>query len=441
MRFIFSAPFRTQINLDSISAVDSLDMITDILTETNKYLMNNFTEGIVLSSPWCSDSNSCLQYSSLSEDNLPLTAKPLIKMNITGLARSFEYYDISEDYDSGLSLINESYVEFYDNTIAVLLVDITFKNIINKNAFISSLDQWSTKYCSALINSIKLYEKKIQEKLIELDLSYKTKHFVPNGSFKVFFDRNQTFTNINDEMLWVTRICLEVKPNSNLDIFFNWTANPDLLEKKVKLLSSSATFCVGNSLTFGKLNASEESALKVSLSLSLYFYVLHSTLNKNLRTIFLDISNSKKVSNSVITNINRITSHIEFIENEFSDVIMGLQGLRCKITNILLDTWNYSELIRSVQKKKNAVEKNINFILQEKNNKYRRIVESILAGIGGISILDFSLNLFLFSSKKIVSNDSIPGLIDATNYLSVDGTIYMILLFLFFVFFLIMKKR
>lgn len=442
MRFIFSAPFRTHINLDSVSAVDSFELITNILTEACESLANELPKEIVLSSQWRSDLNSSLHYSSLSEDNLPLTARPLIKMEITEFLRSYEHKNISEMFEQ--EIINESYVEFYDNTIAVLFVDISFKNIINQNTFLDYLDKWSTKYCSGLVRTIKTFEKKIQNKLTKLDLDYEIKNFVPNGRFKVFFDRNlidPAQVSLSDEMLWVTRICLEVECTSDLDIFSSWTENADLLESKIKLSSSSATFCVGNSLIFGKLAASEYSALKVSLSISTYFYVLYNVLNKNLRIMFLDISNSKKVSNSIITNINRTTSHIEFIENEFADVIMGLQGLRSKITNILLSTWNYLELIESVSKKKNGVEKNINFILQEKNSKYRRIVESILAGIGGISILDFALNLFTFSSKKIISNDSIPGLIDATKYLSIDGTIYAILLFLLVVFYLIMKKR
>lgn len=441
MRFIFSAPFRTNINLKTVNAVDSSDLIYDVLYQAKQDIEGNVPETLSWDIPWNKSNNGELQYAALTEDSLPLSATPILKLNISNyqcanaLIANFAFESLT---------INSCFVEYYDNTIAILTIDMVFNGIKNTKLFLENVDKWSTAYCSSVIKYIKPFETSMLFAIAKYDGLNKKQIFLKAGNFTVFFDRNSLENNAyidREEMLWVTRLLLQEQTHIDIELLKTWTQQAELDSMKQQIGSACVAFCTGNSVVFNTMDNAEDRALKVSLSISMYFYVLYDLLNKNLRLMFLNISRTKKVPTFIITNVNQTRSHIEFIENEFSDVLMGLQGVRSRFCKILLDTWNYPDLVGAVQKKKESVGKTVAFILEEKSSRYRRIIESILATVGGIAILDFSLSLFTFASNAKISKDSIPGLIDSTKYLSVDGTLYTIVLFLCLVFFFIIKKR
>ncbi|QJX02077.1 hypothetical protein HML84_07760 [Alcanivorax sp. IO_7] len=64
-----------------------------------------------------------------------------------------------------------------------------------------------------------------------------------------------------------------------------------------------------------------------SLSVASYFYVIHAVINGNLRSLFLDVANETKKDWS-FERVNQIRNYVEYVQNELSDVMMGLQGLR-----------------------------------------------------------------------------------------------------------------
>lgn len=446
MRFIFSAPFRTNINLNSLRAVDSSDLITETIETAVRVVNKNLSAGFLWETPWSRLDDSELHYSELTEDRLPPSATPLLRLVIPGdvILSIQAQKNTSEHFKE--TEIRHCAIDYYDNTVGILCVDMTFKEIVDCEKFFALIDKWSTTFCSSIIKHIKPIEENIRTVLTSGNDVLKNSYFICPGKFNVFFDRNAINKENNasverEEMLWVTRILISTSEEQDYDVLKTWTQAPNLLEIKAKIGNVSAAFCVGNSVVFGEPSKMEEYALKTSLSVSTYFYVLYDVLNQNLRLIFLKVSTTKKVETSVVSNVNRTRGHIEFIENEFSDVLMGLQGLRNDICRLLLKTWRYSELVNAVERKKNSVEKVIDFIIKEKQNRYGRIIESILVAIGGVAILDFSLNLFSFSSDPELGEDSIPGLIDAAKYLSVDATLYIMIVFLLFVLLLVMKKR
>lgn len=444
MRFVFSAPFRTNINLSSIEAVDASELIANIIKIAIRNTKSNLGKGFSWKTPWVKTCNGELHYSELAEDYLPLSATPLLQLVISDnemlsdLASSVKIMSVEE------VLFKSCTVDYYDNTVGILNVDIVFN--VNKydQHFFSLIDKWSTKYCSLIIKIIKSFEIDMLSSLLVAGRKNESNSFINPGDFYVFFDRNnlepKSLAKI-EEMLWVTRILIKDSGSQCCEILNNWTQQSSLSQRKKNIGNVDVAFCIGNSVIFGSLSNLEESALKASLSISTYFYVIYSIMNKNLRSIYLDLSKGQKVKISLISKASRIRTHIEFIENEFSDVLMGLQGLRSEISRLLLSTWNYSELVKAVQSKKNSVAKVVDSKLQEKQSRYARIIEAILAAIGGVAVLDFSLNLFSFSNNNKIDSNAIPGLVYSTKFFSVDAAIYCILLFLFIVFFSVIKKR
>lgn len=445
MRFIFSAPFRTNINLSSLEAVDESQKLALAIDDAIKFTLSKSTNLFSYEIPLADTKKGELHFSELSEDCLPLSATPLFRLFID----EHELFSPSENiYNSFFGehdfKVNKCSIDYYDNTIGILYIDLSFLNIRHEHNILSEIDKCSTKYCSSIIKLIKPIENQILSKLT--NTSNKDSLFIKNGQFHVFFDRNNIDNQDpekSEDMLWVTRFFFTPEDPDFLTMnsLHKWTQQSELIKREKSFGKSKISFCVGNSVIFGSLGKAEFSALKSSLSLSTYFYVLYSILNKNLGIIFLNISKSHKTSTSIITNVNRIRGHIEFIENEFSDAIMGLQGLRKEISQTLFETWNYADLVKSANRKNNSVEKVVNFSLQEKKSRYERIIESILAAIGGVTVLDFTLNLFSYSSDTKLSNDSVLGLTDASKYLSIDGTLYTIIIFLIFVLYLIIRKR
>lgn len=442
MKFIFNAPFRTGINLNSLASMSSTSEVVARINSSLNAVQQFLPGGIAWEVPWEKDSECELHYSELSEDLVPFSATPLLRLHISNDRMNSTAKEFCSGEQIQVDSVDDCFIEYYDNTVAILFIDVKLSFTKEMSEGFHHLDKWSTNFCAALINQVSTYEKHIVQSLT----NKKNKHdiFLRPESFRVFFDQatqDEEAVDALHKMLWVTRIYINEKEETNMELLEAWTQNADL-ESKGKLVGQARiAFCIGNSVALSEITAKEYAALLSAMSICTYFYVLHDVINRNLKAVFFSLSNGKSASISVITKVNKIRGHVEFIENEFSDVLLGLQGLRSKVANHLLDTWNYSDLVDSVGKKKRAVGKMVDFSLQEKQGRYARVVEAILAAIGGVAVLDFALNLFSFSSNSEIPQDSIPGLVDAVRHLPPDGALYFIIAVLISILFLVFSKR
>lgn len=444
MRFLFSAPFRTNINMNSLHAVNGAESVAAVIDAAVAASSPALPPGCAWESPWNQADRGELHYSELSEDCLPLTATPLMRLVVNpGFVASATAVAGTPPATEEV-VVDRCVVDYYDNTVAIVSVELTLAGGASEAQTLSTVDRWSTAYCSAIIRAIKPFENAILKALRPDKRQSDTAIFMKPEEFHVFLDRMESVQDASEpreEMLWVTRILLASPDGPPIDLLQQWTQQGDLALKTARVGQADIAFCVGNSIVFDPLTDKEASALHSALSICTYFYVLYNVLNHNLRTLFLNVSRIKAVPAATITRVNRTRSHIEFMENEFSDVLMGFQGLRNDISRRLLATWSYDDLVQAVQKKKDAVAKLVDYSQLEKQNRYGRMIESILAAIGGVAILDFILNLFAFSSDRELADDAVIGLVDAPRHLSVDGTLYTVVAFLIFVLILVLRKR
>jgi hypothetical protein len=443
MHFIFCAPFRTGINLNSLVCMNYISEVVACLSSSVSEVQQSLPEGFSWEVAWAKDGENELHYSELSEDFIPLSATPLLRLHISIGQMNALVNEQDDSKSVQVQSIGACYIDYYDNTVAILFVDAELSFPKEEKEGFPLLDYWSTNWCSSVINQVGQFEKRLQVVLMNQKIN-KQEIFLKPKSFRVFFDQGlygKGGFDAIDKILWVTRIYVKEKEETSMALLEEWTQQADLESKARQVGKASIAFCIGNSVVLNEIRNKEYAALMSAMSICTYFYVLHDVFNRNLKSVFISMASENNTTTSIISRTNKIRSHIEFIENEFSDVLLGLQGLRSEVATHLLNTWKYPELVKAVQRKKQTVGKMIDFSLQEKQGRYARVVEAILAAIGGVAVLDFALNLFTFTNNKELSRDSIPGLVDAAKHLPHDGVIYAILLILLSVLILVAKKR
>lgn len=442
MVFLFITPFRTDFNLSSLEAIGDRETIVDVLLETVKG-ENEGSSGFHWTVPWDKEQKGELHYSELNEDFVPDSATPLLNLDLPPEYIKNELDLRSEEPKVGEYDITQCSVLYYDNTVGILTLEVSFSDGDVQDEIFSIIDKWSTEICSSIISLIESYETSVLSKIRSISKIRKKAIFLHPKEFIVFFDRFESSMASTDKkverMLWVTRLYQGSVDENQSEVLERWTQNINLHGNALSLGDSKISACVGNSVVSGTLSKDSKYALETALQISTYFYVLYDVFNKVLKLLYLEMSNGKKAKESTISRVNRIRPHIEFMENEFGDVLMGLQGKRAAIANRFMEAWSYEYLVKAVQKKKDSVGRFSESILREKQSKYGRVVEAFLAAIGGVSLLDFILNLFSYSNDR--NSDAVPGLVDSVEHLPVDGVLYVALALLVFVLILVLRKR
>jgi hypothetical protein len=365
MHFIFSAPFRSRINLNSLASMNSTSEVVASIFSSLNNLQELLPNGFSWNVPWEKDSKGELHYSELSEDFIPLSATPLLRFHIS-LDRVNAMVSKSGDKEwIHVESLKECFIDYYDNTVAILFLGVELSFSKEKSKGFQLLDRWSTNFCTSLVDQVAIYENQLIKSLINIKQN-KGKLFLEPESFNVFFDqavRDKEEVDVKNRILWVTRIYVKSNEEVSMAELEAWTQKVNLESEAKQIGQARIAFCIGNSVALSEVAPKEYAALLSAMSICTYFYVLHDVINRNLKSIFFTLSNGSNTSISVISRVNKIRGHVEFIENEFSDVLLGLQGLRSQVSTHLLDTWNYSALVESVQRKKRAVGKMVDFSL------------------------------------------------------------------------------
>ena len=335
-------------------------------------------------------------------------------------------------------------ISYFDNTIAILTLDVTFECREESEVVFDYIEHWSNELCSLILGATREYEKRFSAELLSGSRAKKSKKiFLKRGEFIVYSDRNDLKkSNESDsgDALWVSRVYFD-ENDLSVDTLIRWTENPDLKNRMIEVGCAKVALSVGNSVVFGRLSPPEEKSLKKSFSICTYFFVLYFVLDANLRAEFLKISKPQHISSATISQSGQVKYHIEFIESEFGDTTIGLQGLRKVFATKLLDIWDFSAIERSVARKKDLVEKRIESALRDRQGNHRRILESVLAAIAGVAVLEFVLSLFSFAKDQKTAQDAILGLVDMVKYLSVDLVLYTVFGFIIFFVYLTGRRR
>lgn len=435
MRFTFSAPLRTHIALDTMRALEKPDQVAQWIGSLPTRVESILPKGVSVTTQWRPQGAGELRFAALDEDLLPPSARPLFRLV---MEPAWILQTVPGFSALGAARLNRAYIDYFDNTVALLLLDMDLgESPLDANG-LGNIDHLSTALCSSLVQQIKPLECDIRQRLGQILAG--SGLFRQIGQFEVFTDRNQGEGGQQD-MLWVTRLLHLPQMPDDPSALESWTQQPAVSSQLTPIGEARVAFCVGNSFVVGRPPEEERLALERSLLMATYFYVLHDVLNRRLTDIFVSIQNTSKKRLHYFRQVNRIRQHIAFLENEVEDVLMGLQGIRKHAVVRFLRTWDMERLTAAVHRKKTAVSSSVDFALREKQARYGRIVEAILATIGGITLLDFALSLHIFAREESAGDDGVSGLVDLANMLSVDATLYGVLAILVILCLLVLTRR
>lgn len=443
MYFTFVAPFRTKINFNSIGLAENPSQLASTIARVMDFYCSDPTPGVDIKSIWFQPESGQLHYASLNEDFLPSTVLPIYELNFKSC---FVDENINAHHLPALldvSSVGGCRVEYFDNTIAVLYVDVMFSESQSEADVFSALDKWSTDFCARLIDMVGPIEDKIFSLLVDCDHRSGKRISLAQSEFNVFFDFKDEDLLVDGlgKMLWVTRVCHVPIDYEKAEILEKWTQKLSINSLREGVAGVKVFLSVGNNVIWGDLAGRDRVALFRSLSVALYFYVIYSVVNRNLRYLYIGVSNDKKNKINHFKKINQIRGYVDYIQGEMADVLMGLQGERKFLFVRFLDVWQFDFLKNSVNERKQSLSEQGDAFFREKQSRYARIVETILSAIGGVAILDFFVNLYWFSSEDEASEDRVVGLVDFASWAPLDVTLYVVIALLSIVLFLVLKKR
>lgn len=425
MKLLITCPFRTNINLNSINGYANLLQMSKQLQSAIKKC--DFSEDVKITDIIHPKAQNGTYYASLSEDNLSTTASPLFVIH--GTSSFIEKFRRKFLFETSL-VINSCNIEAYDNTIGILMVDFSIKD----HSFLSQAspekaETLLTSLCQEIIHSLLPDLKRVEKALI--DKKIKPNFFLSPGNFQIFSDLNKS-SNLptNDySLMWATRILIPSQHPSPQTIQ-KWTQQT-LSENNILQIEEAKIFiCTGNNLIVGKITKPNLESLKKTLSICTYFYTIYELINQNLKLTFIKLHTQTKSTPKDLTDINQVSTYIDFIENEIFETNVGLQGFRNKLAESFMRQWKYDSLVKSVKQKKLSITQKIEHIRNKQKHSYSKIVETILAAIGGLTLFDLSLSLISFSNNQDIPQDPIFGITDIALFAPADTSLY-ITLFIF----------
>ena len=441
---ILSAPFRTRLNLNSVNALLHSEQTCDLLAAAAYKAQQTITNEIVIDPTWISNGTTELHYSQISEDSIPLSATPLFRVRPSRHLLNNLVARNNKTEAAKICNIRECFLDYYDNTIGLLycFLGISLPNIGDNS--LQVIDLWTVGFCASIIGLAFRSESLLYEALHALSPKYRRLSLVMRpGKDLVFLAPTETIERPlppREKLLWVTRILRPADTSFTKDMLEHWTQQQDPETKTIRFDNADLAFFVGNSVIVSKFSNTACNTIKTSLSVCAYYYALYDVCNRNLRSIRLDLAKHTFRARLPVNRLNYIRSQLEFLENEQIDTVLGLQGSRKLVAARILEVWEYKALVDTVGNKLSGVGRLVDYYLQEQQSHYTRLVEAILAAIGGVSLLDFSLNLLTFAKNKGLSADNVSGIIDVAKNMPPDGLLYCTAIVLVTTFFLVVRR-
>jgi|GEM_PF-6585964 len=444
MKFLFFAPLRTNLNLDSIAALKQPESLRRLITEVIEARGQTNTE-----CEWqCLLENcdaSLLRYETLAQDSTPASALPFLKLTVPEHIVHQLMPELSSPNSTAGVRFDDCAVFYYDNTMGVIKLALSLEEVTDRAALLGGIDEWSIRLCKAVATFILPEESGFRSALIEAQNTKDLRHFLRRNEFEVFFDRHlqqgQAPPVVRDDIMWVNRLLILGKGDPNECHVRQWLQQSDPLARAREIGSSRLIIRAGNSVCLSEMGREDIEAYERVILQCSYFFALFDSINRNLRQIYLDNADRKNLSTKTIHSVSRTRGHIQFLHNELVDSIMGLQGSRRELAELLLSTWGFQGLIEAVQKKNEVAGGMIEYFLEKRSIRYNRMVETILAAIGGFSVLGFAVSLFSFARSDLNRPESVPGLVHLAQHAPIDLVLYIVIGILSILLIPVMRRR
>ena len=429
-RLILSAPFRTNIEMDTFSALSAAD-VGDRLRDAVGDLSGTASEGVRWTTEREPGRGDGLLFASLDEHVLPQKAKPIACLQLHGRALE-RLADGASPAEGASSLrIDDCRVMYYDDTIAILVCTVSLGRL--RAGDLGSVDQWSIGFCKSLADKLGTHRAKLEGALLaSREARRQRRLFSPAGRLRRFDDRNRGSSQDGRTVLWVNRVLVtEAEPSA--EALAAWTQTQPRAADWVDLGSMRLLPCVGNSVLAGPLSERDVSVTVGAVALCTFFYVSQDLFRQRLKDLHLQVARAAKgMSRTSLSDeaLGELRDHVVVMEGEFGDCRLGLQGHMREAALRFLKAWNYDALAAAVARRSASLETAWSLLREKRRRRYDGALQSALTVIAGVAVMQFLLALFAAAGDGTVPEDSVPGLIDAARLLPPDLTFHAALVLL-----------
>ena len=425
---ILSAPFRTNIEMDTFSALSESE-VDRLVREVIENLNDREKGGFRWTTERSCGSSDELMYANLDDHVLPQKAKPIACLQSGDGALDRIAEALRRISNASSIRIHDCRVRYYDDTIANLVCRVTLGGL--RPSDLGSLDKWSITFCRTLIDEFGTHRARLEEAFLALSAAKRHRRlFARPKRLRRFSDRNQGSSENGATMLWVNRVFVaDTKPSP--EAMAAWTQTQARDADWLDLGSMKLLACVGNSVIAGPFSERDVSVTIDAVALCTFFYVSQDLFRQRLKQLHLEVARAAKgASRTTFSDeaLGELRDHLVVMEGEFGDCRLGLQGHMREVALRFLDAWNYDALASAVERRRQSLETAWSLLREKRRRRYDGALQSALTVIAGVAVMQFFLSLFVSVGDGTIPEDSVPGLIDLARLLSPDLTLHAALL-------------
>lgn len=349
-------------------------------------------------------------YITTQSDNLPNFFMPLYvgKVDLTSI--DLEYANTQHWFS--VATVRNANIHVYDDTLSIIQLEI---ELPLSDLILSKIKDKSIEKDLNILNE-KIYKKIIHPRFVTISSNIngiKKKFSVHNALIKPdnFTIFNDIFFNseVSFDPLWTGRVLFlpnDVAERKRQELS-NW------LEYSLEDIPTSYKVAPGNIVVFNENEVVKDDWSKVLLSLQIYNSYL-SVFNDILKEQYSILNDDKVMKNKslgkLLNKTKKIVEHINFINLEFNELIVGTQNQRIIYLESVRKSWKLELLTQNTLHRSLLIKDRVSAINEENSYAIRKTVELLLAGIGCLSIIDIFVTLI--STSKNLKQDNIIGVFD-----------------------------
>ncbi len=399
--------------------------------------------------PWASG------YGTLAHDSLPKLFLPFDCYDINtsdGLDQSENLRRITEDWSGEIEACQ---LFLYDDTVALLRLDVviclddaTLDALIASGDLDRTLSDGADDIYRALIYPC------FQAYCKEFPLRFGKSKSTPEQQLR---DPNRltVFTDVQfdaetapeSHVLWTGR-CIVINPEELEHPIGEKLRQWASFSGPIEDLSHARHYVgSGNILVLNEEHKASREDWFRGLSICQYYNALLSIYGAILKSSYsqlTDLLSARRTRNGelnrLMDNITLSLDHLEFTRLEFNEARVGVQGDRAGIVEDTCAAWKLDSLISSALERTDLIRSRIARLLDARKSRVDKTVELILAGIGGVALVELFISLIMASRN--LPKDDFPGLLDVFLWLPPNGAIALssLLLVMIFIYIYLAKR-
>lgn len=328
--------------------------------------------------------------------------------------------------DQFLSDISSIKIDFYDNTVAIIMLDLLIdrKHVSKDGHAWVKLDKWTTAFVYHLLE--RLYQKHIFPLLLAFSkLSEKDGNgWVENISeYNIFKDiaPNRRIPHYNLDLsfklMWVNRtLCYDEDYPVN-----NWIKSfTHHNYESIKIGEAEIHLHSGNNIiTLPKEMDKKHLDVLWDVMLSAqYFYAAMDIVNVNLIKYVGTVFNrqSSDSLHSLSDDMENIINLVTILQVHYNDMVVDLQGISQKLFHAIQKEWKFDNLVRNVDRKLSLCKANITILSQQTNERNQWRTEIVLKALAGTNLIYLFLAVSGYASQwpreHMDMIGKIPGFMD-----------------------------